>query len=164
MRKLQLIFFCGILLSQCKEQTTGSSIKQNEAVQYSLSNIYQWDTLTLFARYNECGEFGGHTEVFKIYRSQKDEIFADYEKDTINFKDRTTRKIIYSKPFKLDRKVQQQVIIYLNELLNQNFIDKGFVGHAGEYYSAISSDSSLVISHYADHYEGFDKLRNEIIQ
>jgi hypothetical protein len=158
MKKLLLIFFYGILLLRCK-----SSTKQNDAGQYSLSSIYYWDTLTLFARYNECGEFGGHTEVFRIYQSEKNEIYADYKKDTLDCKDRATRKIIYSQTFKLDRKVQQLVIRYLGELLNQNFIDKGFVGHAGEYYSAISSDSSLVISHYTDHYEGFNKLRDEIL-
>lgn len=120
--------------------------------------------MSLFAHYKECGEWGGHTEIFKIYRKKNKEIWADYKKDTVNCRGEITRKIIYEKSIKLSQEYQEMIIEYMHDLLNQNFINKPLNSNAGDYYSVIASDSSLVISHYASHYDGFEVLRDKITQ
>lgn len=157
------ILFIGFFFS-CKDRSPLNSTNVKEGTsQYALSNIYQYDSLTLFAEYKECGEWGGHSEIFKIYRDGK-EIKATYTKDSVNCKAGLTRKIIYEKRLDLSPRGQEWVIEYIQNLLSQNFINNPPLSNAGEYYSVISSDSSLVISHYTtSHYDGFDNLRDNLL-
>lgn len=162
MRKLLFVFFCFALLLGCKEQTSKKQETNVGKYNYSISNAYQYDTLTLFARYKECGEWGGHTELFKIYQKEKNEIWADYKKDTVYCNEERVHKLIYTRTIKLTQESQELVIQYIHDVVNKNFQPNEIISNAGEYYSIISSDSSLVISYYTIHYDGFDKLRDRI--
>ena len=47
----------------------------------SIFSIGVGDTLTLFARYSECGEWGGRHEYLRIYRDES--LVVDYSKDSV---------------------------------------------------------------------------------
>jgi len=146
----------------CKDATESS--KPDKSPTLLLSNPYHYDTLTLYAQYKECGEWGGHTEVFKIYKKDKKEMWANYKKDSANCDGPISRKVIYEKSLKLTPENQAVIIHYMHDLLDLSFANDPAISNSGEYYSVISSDSSLVISHYTPHFSGFATLRDKLVR
>lgn len=66
-----------ILLMLTGVLTNGQSKKKTP----SIFNVGVGDTLTLFTRYSECGEWGGHHEYLRIYRDE--DLVVNYEIDSV---------------------------------------------------------------------------------
>ena len=162
MKILLATFFLSFVFLSCKEATESPNSKTRPKL--LLSYPYRYDTLTLYAQYKECGEWGGHIEVFKIYKNEKKEMWANYKKDSANCNGPISRKVIYEKSLKLTDEDQALIIQYMHDLLDLDFSNDPFFSNAGEYYSAVSSDSSLVISHYTPHFSGFATLTEKLIR
>jgi hypothetical protein len=161
MKILLTAFFLISIFLSCREATESSSFNNRSSL--LLSNPYRYDTLTLYARYKDCGEWGGHTEVFKIYKNDNKEMWANYKKDSANCNSPISRKVSYERSLKLTADGQILIIQYMHDLLDLDFSNDPVMSNAGEYYSVFSSDSSLVISHYTSSFLGFDKLREKIL-
>lgn len=121
------LFFFGILgiliisigCSSNKNRTVLSNIEhysKNKIAKYPLAFLYQSDTLSLTARFCECGEFGGHKERLKIFNNYKNECFVRYVKDSIDLDcpnefDKNA-VIIIDTIFKIDKPKQVQIVKY----------------------------------------------------
>ena len=122
------------------------SFSKDKIEKYPLAFLYQTDTLTLLARFCECGEFGGHKEKIKIFNNYKDECFVRYIKDSIdincpnNFEKNAV--IVKDTTFKIDRLKQTQIVEYLNKLYKKTVTNYS-LDHAAEYFEANTKQNRL---------------------
>ena len=144
-------------------------IKNNSIDKNPLGFLYQADTLTLSARYAECGEFGGHEEVMKIYRNYKEESFLQYIKDSIDldcpngFDENAF--VIKDTTIRLDLKKEKLLVKYLDKLYKRSIKAK-LIGHSHEVFKANTYYSGLLLSTYETEkdWNEFRRLKLELIQ
>ena len=125
-------------------------------------NIVGVGYLKLTADYDECGEWGGHHEEIKIVRAEK-KLFAKITKDSVDCKNLTSRKIIEKKRVALNENHKKAISDYLHELLNKS-LEEQIPYHAGQWYSAETIDSTLVLNYHEakNNWKGFMKLKVEL--
>src|SRR5690606_16919701 len=74
--------------SSCKTEISGFKFSERDLRKpfddTPLGFMSQLDTLKLTAHFSECGEFGGHKEVFSIHKNYKKEYFLKYTRDSID--------------------------------------------------------------------------------
>tara|TARA_B100000678_G_C18214016_1_gene504569 strand:+ start:1201 stop:1677 length:477 start_codon:yes stop_codon:yes gene_type:complete len=108
-----------------------------------LGELYLGDTLILFARYSECGEFGGHKEWLKIFSDDSalkckviyDSVNCDSPTETMTFA-RLENSI-----FQMTKTAQSATVNYLNELTQMRFLRQEPDFHVGNLYSAVVRSS-----------------------
>ncbi len=129
-----------------------------------LDNVQGSDTLILTGRFADCGEWGGHHEVIRIY-SQDDVLHATYERDTVKCPDPSyfDRRIVERLNGKLDQAKQQLIVAYLQELTERTFLDEG-ISHAGDVYVATREGMGLelVYRNYNQNWNGFVELKRSL--
>jgi hypothetical protein len=131
-----------------------------------INNLGRTDTLTLFAQYSECGEWGGHQESLRIYRGDDDELWTIYQRDTITTCQgpiRNNRRVLITRTLKLTKDNQRAIIRYMHDLLDRS-LEAETPSHAGEHFSVRRNDSKFVISRTIHGYREFDKLINSVIK
>lgn len=127
--------------------------------------------MTLYAQFDECGEWGGHIEVFKLYSKSEsptassENIWFDYKRDSVDCSNPYENGIwTYSLSDKLTDDGQKKVIEYIHDLLN-NFINtENLPRPSGQYYSVYTRDSTLLISSYGPPVDGFQKLKTQLVK
>ncbi|PZR18239.1 MAG: hypothetical protein DI539_16530 [Flavobacterium psychrophilum] len=157
-RQFLILIIAGITLS--------CSTKNGNEDGRLINHLGRTDTLTLYAQYSECGEWGGHQESLKIYRGNDDVLWTIYQSDTLNTCEgpiENNRIALAPRTIKLTEGNQQAIIRYMNDLLDHS-LDAEMPSHSGEYFSIRLNDSELVTSRTVHGYKTFDKLINSVIK
>ena len=137
-----------------------------------INNLWRTDTLTLFAEFDECGEWGGHSEIFKIYTksdtpmTSSADLWFDYKRDSVDCSGdpNKNRKWVFKFSGRLTNEDQKKVIKYVHNLLDNSLSNKRPPTHSGQYYSVFNSDSTIVISNYGPPVEEFLSLRTRLVK
>lgn len=135
---------------------------------FSLSNFHFLnDTIFIYARFSECGEWGGHEEFIKLYVKES-KFYANYFKYSTNCEKMNEYGML---PM---TKVKDTVIIvgdiekeaineYSHQLLNAK-INQDFPGHAGDIFSISNSEKTLNIGIYDDKSVNIENFNNLVIK
>ncbi len=129
-----------------------------------LDNLRGSDTLILRGHFADCGEWGGHHEVIRIYR-QDNALRATYERDTVKCPDPSyfNRRIVESLEGQLDQSMEKRIVAYLQSLTERTFLDEG-ISNAGDVYAATREDMGLelVYRNYNQNWNGFAELKRSL--
>ena len=131
-----------------------------------LGFMYPHDTLVLTASFSDCGEFGGHSEIFKIF-SKGESYYANYVKDSIGpdcpYPVNENKIIVVDTTFMLTVKDEKHVVNYLKNLFKRSL--KGHTHDNSEFYSAVV-DWKLKIWNGEPNpdWNGFRKLKRKVIE
>ena len=168
MKKILPILIIGTLLANCAVKKTDPK-KENEkevveTVESVLKNLNnpKTGTLQLINTYQEillkqsgdkCGEWGGDTEEFRVYKtSYKGKILADYKKTIIDcddpYSEKNEPKIIEKNGFELTDKELTLIDDCIIELIHQKLSVEPRISHSGIANYVIARDSTLVIVDY----------------
>ena len=121
---------------------------------YNFFNIdnFRGDTLYLNTQFMECGEWGGHKELSKVFLSGKD-FYINYQKfdaDCNSIKRNKgipVQKLIKSITKKISANEKLLIYNYVHQLLDAKFQESpGF--NAGTIFQVVLSDNNLNISVY----------------
>ena len=145
----KLILFASLLLSNisCNNEQTGSNSPQFPA---ELNTMMNYSGMSLEARFDECGEWGGHRELVSISRDTNSALKAVYEVFPFNcdsldkyyFND--SIKPISSKIASLNTEGIKEIREYAFQL-SKDKMDEEFVGHSSNRLSIVSRDSTFII-------------------
>jgi hypothetical protein len=144
-------------------------ILDNATEKNSLGFLYQTDTLTLKARFSECGEFGGHKEKIILFCNYKREYFAKFTRDSIdldcpaNFENSAV--IIKDTLFKINTQKEKIVLKYIDKLYKRALTNKPPYA-SFDYFEAYTRHKSLSVSSIEDpkSWNEFRKLQIELLK
>ena len=128
-----------------------------------VDNIKQGDTLTLFAEFADCGEWGGHIE--KVYLTKKENnLWVTFYKDTVscdNDPDATRKKCIENSKV-LETADRNKVIEYIDSFIIASKTEQMPLSNASNYFKIISRDSTLKFIDWKMDWKEFNKMRQKI--
>jgi hypothetical protein len=128
-----------------------------------IDNIRQGDTLTLYAEYADCGEWGGHME--KLYVTNTENIlWISFYKDTVSCDNEpnVSRKKIIEKSKILETNERNKVVKYINKFLVDSKIEQETWSNASNYFKIINKDSTFEFVDRKMSWKEFRILRDEI--
>jgi len=106
------------------------------------------------ALFSECGEWGVHSEELKIFTEEANykDYFLTYTKTNIDcdkrdLKGNDIETIAIKKTIKLTGSNKKSIIEYMKRMI-QSKVSERFPGNAGDLFSVINADSTLVIKVY----------------
>jgi len=142
---------------------TFSSCNMHNPKSPFLDNIKQGDTLTLFAEYADCGEWGGHIEKLFVTKRGSD-FWITFYKDTVSCKDdpNNNRKKIIEKSKLLATGDKKQIIEYINNLLIECRKVPILISNASNNFRLINKDTSFQYNDYTMEWKEFSRLKNKI--
>jgi len=154
LRKLTIALILSTVIS-CTESRIDSPL---------LDNLTPKDTVTLFAQYSECGEWGGHIE--KIYLTkEEDQLRATLYKDTMvcvsgpDFGKRTklpeTSKV-------LTIKERNKVIRYIDTFFVATKLHEFPDANASYHFQILTKDSIYEYLNWKRNWKEFNKLSKDI--
>ena len=128
-----------------------------------IDNINIGDTLTLYAKFSDCGEWGGHIEKIQITKKASG-LESIFYKDTVsceNDPDLTRKKTMeISKPLTIP--YENCIIKYIDSLLIRANKTVGILGNSCNHYELISKDKTYKYLDFEENWQGFNEMRNEI--
>lgn len=138
------------LVSGC-DSTSESTVLTNK--DHGVGNLSPRDTIFLSANYSECGEWGGHREIIKIYRAEKTDnqefeawmrqpLEAVWLMDTIGCSHRPDRKFFLAGQHEISREDELAIIKYMQSLLEYS-LKEMYPSHSGNYFSAAQGEREL---------------------
>lgn len=150
--KTLISLFILIFLISCSDKKSLDT-PDSEQPTYSFQNLlsnYGKDTLFIKSRFADCGEWGGHEELIKIYQSDR-KLKLTYTKFKVNCGVRDSLgSIIQTKKFSrhilLSDSQQSALMKYMNELMKFKFLDEE-ISHSGNSFSINNTKGDLKISH-----------------
>ncbi|WP_312399073.1 hypothetical protein [Chryseobacterium sp.] len=145
---LILIFFLN-----CSEKKIDKNSNYDQP-KYSFENILSYgkeDTIFIKSRFQDCGEWGGHEELIKIYRSERKPKLT-YIKFRVDCGVRDSLgSIIQTKKFiqhiLLSNSQQLALMKYMNDLMKFKFLNEE-ISHSGNSFSLSNTQGDLKISHF----------------
>lgn len=152
MRKIFAVIVIFISFFACdKKDQKQNDLKENntKSNNYALGTLIRWDTLFISARFDECGEWGGHKEILEIFKKEKD-IYLNYKRNNVNCNkvdDIYNTKVFSVKEIKLNNQHQNAIKEYVYQLL-QNKINEGYHEHSGKAFNVLKGDSTFFINVY----------------
>lgn len=127
--------------------------------------------LKISAFFSECGEWGGHSEELKIFTKERNykDYFLNYTKTNIDCdnrdsKGRNLETIVAKKTIKLTDSDKKSIISYMKRMIDSKVAER-FPGNAGNSFSIINADSTLVINVYdynSKNLKSYNQLLNEL--
>ena len=125
------------------------------------------DTLIICARFSECGEWGGHKEIFIIFHKDSSKTMAIFTKDTLLCKEgylEDKRKIIYKTSKTLSSENLVTIQKFLDELLNKSKEEMP-MSHMGNLYYYYAKSHKLSVSFFDTEFswKGFIELKKLIL-
>ena len=111
------------------------------------------NNLIIEARFSECGEWGGHSEKITIYADSTMNIYAQYKVFPYNcdslkyYYGNENLKPTLDKTITLNEERKKYIHNYILQLAESKIAER-FPGHAGNIFSVIKSDSTLMIQVY----------------
>jgi len=174
-RAIVLTFLLIILLGSCNGRQTSkieTEITEPRTETSALiRNLSRTDTLTLYARFDECGEWGGHIEIFKLFSKSEtpttssENLWFDYRRDSVDCSNPyEKRNWTYIFTDKLTEDDQKKVIEYIHNLLDNSINTENLPLPSGQYYSVFTRDSTIMISNYGEPLDSFQKLKNDLLK
>jgi hypothetical protein len=157
---LSLTIILFLILARCNENKKRNN--KNE-IYYSLDSLFNEDkkdifntlsvnsdTLNLYAFISDCGEFGGHKEVIRIYSKEIEHRYILNYKRYYSNCDSIGRYLLHDKVefemnIKLTDKNKKSIFSYIQKLLELK-LNQQFYSNANNTFSVYKSDSTLVIS------------------
>ncbi|RPD45370.1 hypothetical protein DNI29_18475 [Hymenobacter sediminis] len=153
------------------------SVEENSSVSspHYLPNL-GIDTLKLKANYSECGEWGGHREMIKIYMSNKAKgterdfmkwsgpFAAEFWLDTIGCSYRPDRRYFLVEQTELSIEQEALIMHYMQVLIHPSLKYHSPM-HGGNLYSVSSSDPGKLDIRYftsENEYNRFEILRQQL--
>jgi hypothetical protein len=111
--------------------------------------------LLINASFSECGEWGGRNENIIIYANKVDkEIYLNYRKYKVNCDSISTsygtpyfQKIDSEKTIQLNQENKKSISRFIQRMIKSK-IEERFPGHAGNSFSVLKTDSTLLIKVY----------------
>jgi hypothetical protein len=141
-----------IFLASCQQKTEHKE-QYLETSFFDPFEFSQADSLLINARFSECGEWSGHKEKIIIYADKNGNFHAHYKVYPYNcdslkyYYANENLKPKFDKTIALNDKGKQSIIDYIKRL-TQSKITEQFPGHAGNVFSVVKSDSTLIINVY----------------
>lgn len=145
------------------------SCSKSSNINYSFDNILSYkDTIFIKSRFADCGEWGGHNEIIKIYteKEQTKLIYTKYRVDC-GVRD-STGSIVQNEEAKknivLSTSQKAGLMNYINNLMHYKFIENEF-GNSGNSFSVEDSENQLKISRYGSNsilMENYNHLMNKL--
>lgn len=130
-----------------------------------LGKIFGDRFLELHSSFDECGEWGGHFEIFKIYR-KNDSLFSEYKYFEENCEDlySSERKIVHEKLFYIERKKEKIIENYMVKLLSKSLkYEAPF--HAGNHYTVkIDSDLKISVHDTEKEWSEYEKFKKKMLK
>jgi hypothetical protein len=150
-----LYSICLLLFISCTNKENSAKINSGQS-KYSFENIFSYnneDTLFIKSRFSDCGEWGGHEELIKVYHLER-KIKLTYIKYKVNCGNRDSLgSIIQTKNtthnFSLSNSQQLSLMNYFNNLMKLKFIDKEY-GNSGNSFLVEDSKGQLKFSQYGN--------------
>jgi len=139
-----IVFF--LILISCRKNP------ESATMEYALKNVLHYqDTLILKSRFEDCGEWGGHEEEMKVYRSGK-EIILNYIRYSVNCSERNGSGSIIQHKESSDRlylsdSQNRAVMDYVTALMKLKFMQQP-VGNSGNRFSVENTAGDLHLSCY----------------
>lgn len=138
------------------------------------------DTLLLTATYAECGEFGGHREVIKVYMRAEEQrqarrsgdwaavpLTATWFLDTAHCA-RPNRKFFLAGQQQIDRNDEAVILEYIQNLLTRNLQERGLtISNGGNRYVVRRArERQLHVEYYdpQNAWNGFESLRQQLFK
>ena len=153
----------------CSNSTDSSAYNPNRG------GTFLRDTLELRAHFADCGEWGGHHEIFEVVQVKlKHEFSYKYTRDTIDCPNPqlSTRRIVERREGSLSYAQWKLIEKYLGNLLNKSFDREGFSNAADLYIAQqkgydYSFDSTpilnLTYSNYRMDWNGYKELKDHLL-
>ena len=186
-QKLLLVLIT-ILLQGCETKQKPDYIKNRS--ESRIENLDRGDTLFLYASYSECGEFGGHREVVKLFLPELDSISARKQdslytktlqvprqsrpiaiwlRDTIVCENTAPRRLYQVGRIVISESQGIAIEEYMHRLLTkglgkQNFESNASNGFAARFYSVTSGKDAIQVYYYDSRqvWDEFSPLRNQL--
>lgn len=145
------------------------SCSKSSNINYSFDNILSYkDTIFVKSRFADCGEWGGHNEIIKIY-TEKEQTKLIYTKYGVDCGVRdSTGSIVQNEEVKknivLSTSQKAGLMNYINNLMHYKFIENEF-GNSGNSFSVEDSENQLKISRYGSNsilMENYNHLMNKL--
>ncbi len=152
-----------LLIVKCNQNNNNNNNNNNNGILYNLDSLeheedkdifnmlyVNSDTLNLYADIRDCGEFGGHKEIIKIYSDRHNHRYnLNYKKyysncDSIG-RYLLNNKVEFESTIKLTEKNKKSIYHYIQKLLELK-LNQRFYSNANNIFSVYKSDSTLVIS------------------
>lgn len=136
--------------------------KKTDPLTFFNIDNFKRDTLYINSQFMECGEFGGHLELSKVYLNGKD-FYINYQKfdadcNSINHnKGKPVQKLIKNITKKVSNNGKVMIYHYIHQLLDAKFREP-IAFPAGHIFQVINCDKSIYINVYpgsleiANHY------------
>ena len=151
-----ILFFCLLItFFSCSKKEL--NLEKN-LEKYDFDNLYEVnyeDTLYIKSRFSECGEWGGHDEVLKIFYVKERKTMLQFERNEVvdcyarNPIGGIVKKPILKKEFILSMSEKEFLMNYINQLTKSKFLERNF-GNSGNSFSIEDSKGKLKISTYGN--------------
>jgi hypothetical protein len=149
-----LIILCTFaILTKCKQK-----IKEGQKAEVAffdplkLGATNQTSNISFEARFDECGEWGGHKEKITVFADSNMSIHATYHVfpfncDSLDYYTDLNLKPTVEKTIVLNDQDKESISGYIQRL-TQSKITERFPGHSGNLFTLKNSDSTLFIQVY----------------
>ena len=127
--------------------------------------------LFLNAQFSECGEWGGHEEKMVVFAKEDKEFYLNYKKfkvvcDSIGkyYGTPDFQKLEIEKTLKLNDVNKKSISGYIQRMVKSK-VEERHPGHAGNLFSVIKSDSTLVINVFGGgtfSFDSYNRLLTEL--
>ena len=161
-----LIIFSSILLISCNDKLENTFFDEFDLGASGSSN-----KLIIYARFDECGEWGGHTEDIIITANSDRKFYATFRKTRV---DCDKVSLLYGKPefhevelektFELTNSHKEAIEKYAKNLVHSKFSERN-PGHSGKIFGIIKTDSTFIIDVYdqnSDNIKNYHHLQKEL--
>lgn len=148
-----ILLFALLILSSCNRGESQSNEKEKETVlsdSINLSTLIANDTLYISARFDECGEWGGHQEILEIFDGKDKKLYLNYKKNTADcnkVEELYNAKLSVVKKIELNNQHQKAINEYMFKLLKSKLREE-FPGHSGKEFGILRTDSTFFINVY----------------
>lgn len=155
MTKLRLVTSISLLfLISCSQPVLKSPI---------VDSIKQGDTLTLFAEFADCGEWGGHIEKVVLTKKNND-LWVTFYKDSVSCDNDpdVNRKVILEQSQILQSDDRNKIVNYIDKFMLESKREQKPLSNACNYFRIISKDTILEFDDWKMDWKEFRLLRDEM--
>ena len=149
LRPFYLLIFC-MLTQTSFSQDTSNIPKDNDFFDpYVLGRINKQRNLKISARFNECGEWGGHKEEITVSADENSIFYANYKVFAYNCDTAynvgidNNEKLLKDTIILIDKTKKEAIKKYIYELVESKISER--IPTPNVYFSISNSDSSFVI-------------------
>lgn len=161
MKNILFVFFLILFIGCSKNETLEKKTVQTK---YSFDNLLGYkDTLFIKSQFTDCGEWGGHNEIIKVYRfKKKTKLVYIKHKVDCGVRDRNGSILQvenFTNEIFLSDFEKSCLMNYINNLMKFKFIAKEF-GNSGNVFSVEGNSGKLKISQYGNNIELLNNYNN----